>query len=344
VTGRGVTSALAVAFCVAGILGQAMAAPGAAAPATRVAEAGYDEEIGKIRALVGGPGTHDQAMDQLAAIAIRAANDLEIALARGDVRRVASLDRLIREKLGDTRWRVERRAEKGDADALLALGMFYARNLLAARNIDRACTAFAKAAEHDSIAGRYQAALCLLKTEPERAAALMQRAADAGHPAAQEAIGRACLERKPNPELACAERNLDAAAKAGRPSAQSLLGWMYANGAGVPRDARRASELYLEAARSGDPAAQNNLGELYEKGNGVRKNARLAASWYLQAAQAGFGAAQFNLGRMYALGVGVERDPAKARAWLEKARAQGIAPANDLIGWIDRRDDRGRDK
>jgi TPR repeat protein len=339
-----ISAVLALACCVAGVFGQTVSPACAADRATPTCKADYEAEIAKIRPLVGNPDSHDRAMEQLAALAVRAAGDLEAALARGDATTVAEFDRLIREKLGDTRLRVERHAESGDAEAQVALGMFYARNLLAARNKEKACAAFTKAAERNSVAGSYQAALCLLTTEPERAAGLMQRAADAGHPAAQEAVGRACLERKPRPELACAVRYVDAAAKTGRPSAQSLLGWMYASGTGVPRDARRASELYLEAARDNDLAAQNNLGELYEQGNGIRKDARLAASWYRRAAQAGFGAAQFNLGRMYALGVGVDRDSAKARRWLERARAQDIARADDLIRWLDRHDNRDRDK
>jgi TPR repeat protein len=339
-----ITAALAAVCCVAGILGHAIAASGTAAPAAQGIKTDYNAEIAKIRPLVGNPDTHDQAMNRLAELTVRAAKDLEVALARGDVQEVAALDRLIRAKLGDTRLRVERRARNDETDALVALGMFYARNLLAARNIERACAAFTRAAGRKNVGADYQAALCLLDTEPDRAATLMQRAANAGHPAAQEAVGRACLERKSKPDFECAAHYLAEAAKTGRPSAQSLLGWMYANGAGVPRDARKASALYLEAARGNDPAAQNNLGELYEKGVGVAKNARLAAGWYRQAAEAGFGAAQFNLGRMYALGAGVDRDPAKARVWLEKASAQGIAQADELIRWLDRRDNRSRDK
>jgi len=284
---------------------------------------------------MGNAATYDRTLEKLGRLAVRAANDLEIALALGDAQKADSLDRLVREKLGDTRWSVERLATKGDVDARFALGMFYARNLLAARNREKACEAFVGTAGREHIAGTYQAALCLLKSDPEHAAEWMQRAAVAGHPAAQEAVGRACLERKPAPDLECAKRYVGNAAASGRPSAQSLLGWMYASGAGVPKDLPRAAELYLEAARRGDVAAQNNLGEMYEKGVSLTKNARLAAAWYRQAAQAGFAPAQFNLGRMYAIGAGVERDVANGRNWLQKANDQGLAEAGDLLRWLD---------
>jgi len=245
------------------------------------------------------------------------------------------LDRLIRGKFAEARAYVEKRAKDGEADALVALGMFQARGLLAARDEDAACATFARAAALGDPAGSYQAALCRLGTNSEQAASLMQRAAGAGHPAAQEAVGRACLQRKPEPDLDCAVRYVSTAARAGRPSAQALLGWMYANGAGVTKDPQRAAQLYLDAARRYDFAAQNNLGEMYENGIGVTKNPRFAAGWYRQAAQAGFAAAQFNLGRVYALGVGVPKDTAQARSWLEKAKAQGIPQAEDLLRWLD---------
>ena len=332
-------AAFAAVGCLAGLTGADFAIAQMAGGAPKGQSTDYEAAIAKIRPLVGTPETHDRGMDQLGALTVRAANDLEIALALGDAQKVEALDRLIREKLGDTRLRVEQRAAKDDVDAIVALGMFYARNLLAPRSSEKACQAFVLAAERKHVAGTYQAALCLLKSDPERAAAWMQSAADAGHPAAKEAIGRACLEQKPRPQYECAVRNIADAAQTGRPSAQSLLGWMHANGAGVSRDPRRASELYLEAARKHDVAAQNNLGEMYENGVWVRKSERIAASWYLQAARAGFAPAQFNLGRMYALGTGVERDPKAARAWLEKAQAQGVAQADELLRWLAARGD-----
>jgi TPR repeat protein len=295
----------------------------------------YDAEIAKLRAMANDPATRDQAMQALGELAIRAGNDLERAQALGDAGRVEDLDRLIREKLADKRPYVEKRAKDGDANALVALGMFQTRGLLTARDEEGACAAFVQAAALGQAAGSYRAALCQLKTDSEQAATLMQRAADAGHPAAQESVGRACLQRKPEPDLHCAVRYVGDSAKAGRPSAQALLGWMYANGVGVPADPRRAAALYLDAARKYDFAAQNNLGEMYENGIGVPKSARFAVGWYRQAAQAGFAAAQFNLGRLYALGVGVKKDPVTARLWLERAKAQGISQAEDVLRWLD---------
>jgi len=136
-------------------------------------------------------------MEQLAALAVCAANDLEAALMLGETDKAQALKRLIQEKLGDTRGQVERRAERGGADALFALGIVRARNLLGAGNGLSACSLFIQAAGKEHVAGTYEAELCVLQRDPEQSAAWMRLAADAGHPAAQEAVGRACLDRRP---------------------------------------------------------------------------------------------------------------------------------------------------
>ncbi len=154
------------------------------------------------------------------------------------------------------------------------------------------------------------------------------------HPAAAELLGRACLEAKP-PQAECAWERLTLAAASGRPSAQSVLAWMYAQGVGGKSDPGRAARLYLQAARAGDPTAQNNTGELYETGRGTKPDPKLALEWYRKAAEAGFAPAQFNLGRLYAAGTGVPRNFAEARIWLEKAERDGIPAARQLLDWMD---------
>lgn len=266
------------------------------------------------------------------AAATRHAADLDAALARGDARQASVVEEQIRSLDPASLAAVERQAQGGSADARFAAGLFLSRGLLAAKDVARACGYFAQAAEGGHLSGEYQAALCLLGTDPARAARLMQQAAARSHPAAQEAIGRACLDRRTR-DLDCAVRNLAAAAKAGRPSAQSLFAWMHSMGVGVEREPITALALYLFAARGGDLAAQNNLGELYETGveQALQKNPRRAALWYEGAARGGFGPAQYNLGRLYAAGVGVEYNVALARLWLGKAEAWGVPAAAELL-------------
>ena len=92
------------------------------------------------------------------------------------------------------------------------------------------------------------------------------------------------------------------AAEKGVADAQFNLGFMYAEGRGVPEDAREAAKWYRMAAEKGHAKAQFNLGRMYAKGEGVPEDAREAVKWYRMAAEQGDALAQFNLGRMYAEG------------------------------------------
>ncbi len=285
--------------------------------------------------LAGGAAAAPASPDEAAALAIRHAAELDAAFASGDTSRARALEEQIRALDASSMAAIERQALTGNPDARFAAGLLLSRGLLAAKDTVRACGYFTQAAASGHVAGEYQAALCLLIADPAQAARLMQEAAARSHPAAQEAIGRACLDRRTR-DLDCAVRNLAAAAKAGRPSAQSLFAWMHSTGVGVEREPITALALYLLAARAGDLAAQNNLGELYETGvvQALQKSPRRAALWYEGAARGGFGPAQYNLGRLYASGIGVEYNVGLARLWLGKAEAWGVPAATELLGQL----------
>ena len=282
--------------------------------------------------LAGAAPAAPESPDDPAAPAIGHAAELDAALASGDALRASALEEKIRALSDSSMAAIERQAQAGNPDARFAAGLLLSRGLLVKKDVTRACGYFTQAAASGHVAGEYHAALCLLGADPARAARLMQEAAARSHPAAQEAIGRACLDRRTR-NLDCAVRNLAAAAKAGRPSAQSLFAWMHSMGVGVEREPITALALYLVAARQGDLAAQNNLGEIYETGieQALQKNPRRAALWYEGAARGGFGPAQYNLGRLYASGIGVDYDARLARLWLVKAEAWGVPAAAELL-------------
>ena len=54
--------------------------------------------------------------------------------------------------------------------------------------------------------------------------------------------------------------------------AQAIVGWMYQNGWGVPKDYGEAVKWYRPAAAQGNALAQNNLGGMYAYGRGVRQD------------------------------------------------------------------------
>jgi len=123
-------------------------------------------------------------------------------------------------------------------------------------------------------------------------------------------------------------------AAAGDAAAQFKLGWMYANGEGVPEDDAEAVKWCRKAAEQGVADAQANLGVMYHNGVGVTQDYAEAAKWYRKAAEQGDTDAQFLLGYLYYEGRGVPEDSVAAYAWWSVAAASGHDDARKLRDWI----------
>jgi uncharacterized protein len=74
-------------------------------------------------------------------------------------------------------------------------------------------------------------------------------------------------------------RRTVALAQRGDPHARAILGFMYANGRGVPQSYDVAVDWYLLSAEQGDPTGQYLLGLMYDKGFGITPNVVLAHKW-----------------------------------------------------------------
>jgi uncharacterized protein len=74
-------------------------------------------------------------------------------------------------------------------------------------------------------------------------------------------------------------RRTIALAERGDAHAQAILGFMYANGRGVPQSYDLAVDWYLQSAERGDPTGQYLLGLMYDKGFGVTQDVVLAYKW-----------------------------------------------------------------
>jgi TPR repeat protein len=123
---------------------------------------------------------------------------------------------------------------------------------------------------------------------------------------------RAHLEK----HYAQSRRLFQALAEKGDTRAQFMMGTIYEQGLGVPKDLAAAARWYRRAADGGNASAQYNLGIFYQFGKGVPKDAKEAVRWLLKAADQGHGRAQNNLSTFYFTGVGVKRDPVEAWKWL----------------------------
>jgi TPR repeat protein len=73
-------------------------------------------------------------------------------------------------------------------------------------------------------------------------------------------------------------------ARRGDARAQTLLGFAYAAGRGVPQYLPAAVKWYRRAAEQGNPTAQYLLGLMYDKGQGVAPDKVIAHKWLILAA------------------------------------------------------------
>jgi TPR repeat protein len=167
----------------------------------------------------------------------------------------------------------------------------------------------------------------------ERAIYWYLKAAEQGHPTAQNYLGESyrdgwSVKRNQRKAIYWLRR----AAANGETDAQLSLGVAYFYGNGVKKNRAKALALYRKAARNGDESAAYNIGHMYRCGNVVAKNLRLAIRWYLRAATKGHVGAMHWLGRIYG---GMEKYPedrAKAFYWLKHAAEQDDAQSQCFLG------------
>lgn len=88
------------------------------------------------------------------------------------------------------------------------------------------------------------------------------------------------------------------------------------------RDYVRAAQIFTDLAPQGNPMAQTYLGYMYANGKGVPQDFVVAAGWYRCASQQGVAQAQYMLGLMYDKAQGVPQDYVKAYALVNLAVAK----------------------
>ena len=88
------------------------------------------------------------------------------------------------------------------------------------------------------------------------------------------------------------------AANAGHAAAQNNIGHFYHQGWGVPKNLKQAAYWYRLSAQQGLPLAQSNYGTCLEFGWGVRANLSEAIEWYRKAARQGNPSGQRHLRRL----------------------------------------------
>ena len=82
-------------------------------------------------------------------------------------------------------------------------------------------------------------------------------------------------------------------------------------------------DLQMKLAREGDMEAQSILGFMYDNGDGVPENDKTAVMWYTKAAEQGYAPVQSILGVMYDDGDGTPENDIKAHVWYSMSKTNG---------------------
>ena len=110
-------------------------------------------------------------------------------------------------------------------------------------------------------------------------------------------------------------------------NACNYLGFIYANGLGIPPDAKTAQEIYQKACDQGNLLSCTGLGSVYQND----KKYTEARKYFKQACDGGVNDACNYLGYLYAQGLGGPLDKQKAREVYQKACDGKVAEACELL-------------
>jgi TPR repeat protein len=181
------------------------------------------------------------------------------------------------------------------------------------------------------------ASLCIygrvLPRNYEKAAQLLERAADHGDSDAKRALGFLYLAGLGvTKNYHSAETYFQEAAGDRIATAQLWLGIIYhGGGEGVPKSNARAAEMFQKAADQGLTTAYEQLGKCYEKGEGVPQSFTRAAELYRKGAELGNWSAQMRLGGLYERGEGVPKNLEKAVEWYRKVAEQDVKDGAEAL-------------
>ncbi|MDQ7248669.1 tetratricopeptide repeat protein [Dongia sedimenti] len=125
-----------------------------------------------------------------------------------------------------------------------------------------------------------------------------------------------------------------AAARGETASAFALAG-NYRTGLILERDAAKAASLTRRAAEQGLPVAQKVLGDLYAEGAGVPRDFATACRWWGRAALQGESSeAARNFGKCHLTGTGVPPSETEALTWWLIAKKNARRDQDGLPGWV----------
>lgn len=162
---------------------------------------------------------------------------------------------------------------------------------------------------------------------------LLTAAAEAGDPLGQHLLGSAYLAGRGVPkDVAKGQDWLERAAERGSPESLNALGELYFNGAGVPRDEARGVGYFRRAAERGYPPSLEKMAELRWNGRAMPVDRAQAVLDARAAAEAGRPVAQFILGVALLTGEGTGKNLPEAASWFRRAAERGHPQAAHNLG------------
>ena len=182
------------------------------------------------------------------------------------------------------------KAQSGDADAQLQIGIMYGTGLSVSQDLVQAAMWYRRAADQGQAGAQFVLGDAYLfghgvPRDPGQAVAWYRKAATQGHKMAQYNLGAMCLRGNGVPlDPAQAATWFRKAADQENAMAQFNMGVLCANGQGVPRDQAQAIGWYRRSAELGYPLAQSTVGVAYFKGDGVPLDYQEAFRWVSLAA------------------------------------------------------------
>jgi len=240
-------------------------------------------------------------------------------------------------------------AEKGLADAQLAVAECYAEAIGVQHDSRLALVWYQRAAEQGVAAAQF--ALAQAHEQGSDVAADLnlarqwyREAAAHGHPGAQlaldrlDAVGVGRVSRSPKSRAGNRERRANDArwtryAAHGRTDDLFHLGMMFELGISVGKSAKQARAWYRQAAELGHADAQFALAQGFESSERGQ-----AAQWYRKAAAQGHADAQCALAALQLQGLGTAHDPVSALTWYAMAAEQGHASAQFALATLLKKD------
>lgn len=129
-----------------------------------------------------------------------------------------------------------------------------------------------------------------------------------------------------------AVEQMTAAAQAGNPYAQHLLGKLYRDGTVVIPDVEQARDWFLQAAEQGMNIARYALGKLLLSDDPLVRNIPAGLYWLEQAQQNGSSYAGYRLGKEHLRGEIVPKDVPKALEYLNDSAQRGNQFAQYTLG------------